>query len=106
MSVSQISKTWRSCSPYLTLAKLGFFVLMVDAYHEFAWPWEVMTAVYDSLAPGGKIVLIEYRAEDPDVPILRLHKMTAEQARLEMEAINASAKSGTGVNERRIGLGS
>ncbi|MGI9290282.1 MAG: class I SAM-dependent methyltransferase [Gammaproteobacteria bacterium] len=61
--------------------------LMVDAYHEFAWPWEVMSAVYQSLVPGGKIVLIEYRAEDPDVPILRLHKMTEAQAITEMEAI-------------------
>lgn len=62
-------------------------VLMVDAYHEFAWPFEVMSAVYESLAPGGKVVLIEYRAEDPEVPILRLHKMTEEQVRKEMQAL-------------------
>jgi ubiquinone/menaquinone biosynthesis C-methylase UbiE len=61
--------------------------LFVDAYHEFEWPREVMSRLYTSLKPGGKIVLIEYRAEDPSVPILRLHKMTEMQARLEMEAV-------------------
>ena len=62
-------------------------VLFVDAYHEFEWPWEVMSAVYDSLVPGGKVILIEYRAEDRRVPIRKLHKMTERQARAEMEAI-------------------
>ncbi|MDB4307823.1 class I SAM-dependent methyltransferase [Gammaproteobacteria bacterium] len=62
-------------------------VLFVDAYHEFEWPREVMTAVRDGLVSGGKVVLIEYRAEDPSVPIKRLHKMTEKQARKELEAI-------------------
>jgi ubiquinone/menaquinone biosynthesis C-methylase UbiE len=62
-------------------------VLMVDAYHEFAWPREVMSAVYESLAPGGKVVLIEYRAEGPAMPILRLHKMSEQQVRREMAAV-------------------
>ena len=61
--------------------------LFVDAYHEFEWPWEVMSAVYESLTPGGKVVLIEYRAEDPAVPIRKLHKMTEQQARKEMQAV-------------------
>ena len=61
--------------------------LFVDAYHEFAWPWEVMSAVYESLVPGGKVVLIEYRAEDPRVRIRELHKMTERQATIEMEAV-------------------
>ena len=61
-------------------------VLFVDAYHEFEWPREVMAGVYDSLVSGGKVVLIEYRAEDPSVPIKRLHKMSEAQARKEMEA--------------------
>ena len=59
--------------------------LFVDAYHEFEWPREVMTAVYTSLVPGGKVVLIEYRAEDRRVPIKELHKMGERQARREME---------------------
>jgi len=62
-------------------------VLLVDAYHEFEWPREVMNGVYESLVSGGKVVLIEYRAEDRAVPIKRLHKMSVEQARKEMEAL-------------------
>ena len=44
-------------------------------------------AIYAALKPGGKLVLIEYRAEDPLVPIKRLHKMTQRQARKEMQAV-------------------
>ena len=62
-------------------------VLFVDAYHEFEWPREVMNGVYDSLVSGGKVVLIEYRAEDPSVQIKRLHKMSEQQARKELEAV-------------------
>ena len=59
--------------------------LIVDAYHEFAQPSEMLRAVYESTRPGGRLVVVEYRAEDPDVPIKRLHKMTEAQARLEVE---------------------
>ncbi|MEC9376030.1 MAG: class I SAM-dependent methyltransferase [Pseudomonadota bacterium] len=62
-------------------------VLFVDAYHELEWPREVMRNVYDSLITGGKVVLIEYRSEDPMVPIKKLHKMSEKQARKELEAI-------------------
>lgn len=62
-------------------------VLIVDAYHEFSHPKEVMTRVFDSLKPGGRIYLVEYRGEDPRVPIKPLHKMTEAQARLELEAV-------------------
>jgi ubiquinone/menaquinone biosynthesis C-methylase UbiE len=61
-------------------------VLMVDAYHEFDQPREMMEAVVRALKPGGRVVLVEYRAEDPDVPIKPLHKMTEAQAKLEMAA--------------------
>ena len=60
--------------------------LFVDAYHEFEAPYEVISAVRDALVPGGRIVLIEYRMEDPEVPIKLLHKMSEAQARKEMEA--------------------
>ena len=60
--------------------------LLVDAYHEFSHPREMLEAVYTSTRPGGRLVLVEYRAEDPDVPIKPLHKMTEEQVRLEVEA--------------------
>lgn len=62
-------------------------VLMVDAYHEFSHPLEVMTGVVRALKPGGRVVLIEYRAEDPAVPILELHKMSEAQAKKEMQAV-------------------
>ena len=61
-------------------------VLMVDAYHEFDQPREMMQAVVRALKPGGRVVLVEYRAEDPNVPIKPLHKMTEAQARREMAA--------------------
>jgi len=61
--------------------------LMVDAYHEFSHPREVMTAVVSGLKPGGLAVLIEYRGEDPSVPIKPLHKMTAQQVVREMAAV-------------------
>lgn len=60
--------------------------LMVDAYHEFSHPREVMAGIVRGLKPGGRVVLIEYRGEDPRVPIKTLHKMTEAQARLELEA--------------------
>ena len=59
--------------------------LVVDAYHEFSQPSEMLRALYEATRPGGRLVLVEYRAEDPDVPIKRLHKMTEAQARLEVE---------------------
>jgi SAM-dependent methyltransferase len=62
-------------------------VLMVDAYHEFSHPREVMTGVVRALKPGGRVVLIEYRAEDPAVPILELHKISEAQAKKEMAAV-------------------
>lgn len=62
-------------------------VLMVDVYHEFAYPREMMESVVKALKPGGRFVQIEYRGEDPDVPIKPLHKMTVAQARKEMAAV-------------------
>jgi len=62
-------------------------VLLVDAYHEFNQPFEVMSGIYSSLKQGGKVVLIEYRAEDPRVPIKPLHKMSQEQAILELSKV-------------------
>ena len=62
-------------------------VLIVDAYHEFSHPREMGYGIARSLKPGGLLVLIEYRGEDPAVPIKRLHKMTEEQAKKEMAAV-------------------
>ena len=62
-------------------------VLLVDAYHEFDHPREMMEAVVRALKPGGRVVLVEYRGEDADVPIKPLHKMTEAQAKKEMGAV-------------------
>ncbi|MBC6606651.1 class I SAM-dependent methyltransferase [Hymenobacter sp. BT188] len=62
-------------------------VLIVDAYHEFDYPREMMTAIRKSLTPTGRLALVEYRAEDVNVPIKRIHKMSIEQARKEMAAV-------------------
>jgi ubiquinone/menaquinone biosynthesis C-methylase UbiE len=60
--------------------------LLVDSYHEFSHPAEMLRSLIKSIKPGGRIFLLEFRAEDPRVPIKRLHKMTEEQARLEFES--------------------
>lgn len=57
--------------------------LMVDVYHELEFPHEVLASVVRSLRPGGRVVFVEYRGEDPSVPIKSLHKMTEAQVRLE-----------------------
>ena len=62
-------------------------VLLVDAYHEFSYPFEVMTAVVRALRPGGRLFLIEYRGEDPRLLVRPRHKLTEAQARREMAAI-------------------
>ena len=57
--------------------------VMVDVYHELAYPYEVMSSVVKALKPGGRVVFVEYKAEDPLVPIKPLHKMTEAQIRRE-----------------------
>lgn len=67
--------------------------LMVDAYHEFSHPREMMESIFKALRPGGRVILLEYRAEDPKVPIKRLHKMSKAQSRKEMEVVGLKWKS-------------
>jgi len=62
--------------------------IMVDAYHEFSHPYEMIKGLYDALKPGGRIFLLEYRGEDDSVPIRPLHKMTEEQVVREMSVFN------------------
>jgi ubiquinone/menaquinone biosynthesis C-methylase UbiE len=60
-------------------------VLMVDVYHEFSLPWEMTQAMLRALKPGGKLVFVEFRLEDPAVPIKLVHKMSQKQVLKEME---------------------
>ena len=57
--------------------------VMVDVYHELEFPYEVMESLVLALKPGGRVVFVEYRAEDPKVPIKALHKMSEAQIRKE-----------------------
>jgi hypothetical protein len=62
-------------------------VLLVDAYHEFLYPREVMAGVMRGQKPCGRVILVEYRGEDKSLPIKGLHKMTQRQAKKEMRAV-------------------
>jgi predicted methyltransferase len=59
--------------------------LMVDVYHELAYPREMLRSLKEALRPGGRLVLLEFRAEDPNVPIRPEHKMSVADARKELE---------------------
>jgi ubiquinone/menaquinone biosynthesis C-methylase UbiE len=61
--------------------------LMVDAYHEFEYPKEMMSAIVEALKPNGRVVLLEYRGENPLIPIKPLHKMTQRQVKKEMAIV-------------------
>ncbi len=54
-------------------------MLLVDVYHEFSNPEEMLAAIRKSLKPGGRVALAEFRGEDPNVPIKPLHKMSKAQ---------------------------
>lgn len=62
-------------------------VIMVDVYHELSHPREMMQEIVRALKPNGRFVLLEYRMEDPTVPIKRLHKMSEKQAVREMKSV-------------------
>ena len=67
-------------------------ILMVDVYHEFNFPVEMIASVKKALKPNGQLFLIEYRGEDPGVPIKKIHKMTKKQAVKEMEVAGFKLK--------------
>jgi SAM-dependent methyltransferase len=69
-------------------------VLMVDVYHEFDHPKEMMEGIVRAMKPGGLLFLVEFRGEDPQVPIKALHRMSKQQARKEMEAAGLEWVSG------------
>jgi ubiquinone/menaquinone biosynthesis C-methylase UbiE len=59
-------------------------ILLVDVYHEFDHPYEMTEAMVKALKPGGRLVFVEFRLEDEDVPIKLVHKMTQKQVIKEM----------------------
>ena len=61
-------------------------VLLVDVYHEFSQPQQMLRKIRETLKADGRLVLLEYRAEDPNVPINPEHKMTVGQVKSELEA--------------------
>ncbi len=60
--------------------------IMVDVYHELEYPHEVLRSLYKALKPNGKLLLLEYRKEDPSIPIKELHKLSVQQANRELAA--------------------
>lgn len=71
--------------PKLPAAQMDL-VLLVDVYHEFSHPQSMLDHIRDSLKPDGRLVLLEYRKEDPKIPIRLEHKMSVAEAKTEVEA--------------------
>jgi len=69
---------------------------MVDVYHEFNYPYEMVMSIKKALRKDGKIYLIEYRGEDDTVPIKKIHKMTEKQAIKEMKAAGFKLEKNVG----------
>jgi ubiquinone/menaquinone biosynthesis C-methylase UbiE len=69
--------------PKLPPGKLDL-VVMVDVYHELSRPQRMLEGIRDSLKPGGRLVLLEYRKEDPSVPIRPEHKMSVDEVKAEV----------------------
>jgi ubiquinone/menaquinone biosynthesis C-methylase UbiE len=73
-------------NPLLPAASVDL-ALLVDVYHEFDFPREMMRALCQAIKPGGRVVLVEFRGEDPNVPIKPLHKMTQAQVKTELSGL-------------------
>lgn len=74
-----------SRSPNLPAGAVDLAIL-VDVYHELEYPQQMLQAIHRALKPDGKLLLLEYRAEDPSIPIKELHKMAVEQVNKELGA--------------------
>ncbi len=71
-------------------------ILLVDVYHEFSYPVEMIESIKNALKPNGLLFLIEYRGEDSNVPIKNIHKMTEKQSVAEMRAAGFELKENIG----------
>ncbi|HIK43472.1 MAG TPA: methyltransferase domain-containing protein [Leptolyngbyaceae cyanobacterium M65_K2018_010] len=89
-------------SPNLPVQSIDL-ALMVDAYHEFEYPQEMMQGIVQALKPGGRVVLAEYRAENPLVMIKRLHKMSEAQVKREMAVVGLTwLKTESGLPQQHL----
>jgi len=70
--------------PHLPAGRIDL-ALLVDVYHEFSQPQKMLRKIRAALSPGGRMVLLEYRKEDPQVPILPAHKMSVAEVTAEIE---------------------
>jgi SAM-dependent methyltransferase len=61
-------------------------ILLVDVYHEFSQPPKMLQSLREALKPDGRLVLLEYRKEDPSIPIRPEHKMSVQEVKIELEA--------------------
>lgn len=89
-----LTKNYPNIKPVLSVAsdvKLApnslDMAILVDVYHELAYPYEVAQSIWAALKPNGKLVLVEYRAEDSRVPIKEIHKMTQAQVIKELTVL-------------------
>lgn len=71
-------------------------MLLVDVYHEFSFPYEMTLSMLEALKPGGRLVLVEFRSEDLNVPIKTIHKMSERQAVKEFKALGFSFEKNIG----------
>jgi ubiquinone/menaquinone biosynthesis C-methylase UbiE len=71
-------------------------MFLVDVYHELSYPYEMGLSMSDALKPGGRLVLVEFRAEDPSVPIKTIHKMSEKQCVQELKAAGFSFEKNMG----------
>ncbi len=72
-------------NPMLPKAQMDL-ILLVDVYHEFSEPQKMLRGIREALKPDGRLVLLEYRKEDPKIPIREEHKMTVAEVKTELEA--------------------
>lgn len=71
--------------PNLPIGRMDL-VLLVDVYHEFSEPQKMLRKIRETLKPDGRLVLLEYRKEDPKIPIRPEHKMSVAEVKTELEA--------------------
>lgn len=99
--VKNVVPVWGTITDPNLKPKSADLILLVDVYHEFDHPYEMTSKMAAALRPGGRLVLVEYRGEDPYVPIKELHKMTEAQVRKEMAYFPLRFRENIGILPRQ-----